>query len=1167
MEPSEIGRFGTLRLMKRLEPDTSIASFPIDDETVTFGRDPTCSVRLYYSSVSPLHAKIIFQDRKAFIVVLGLDGVHVDGCPVLPSSNPALPTTVPISNNSEIEIHTKRFIFTYPPKEMRAALDMSPQKDIPMTPGTRRKMLRMSMIQSAEVFTPRPSKDPMENLRILQSPFKRRAPSPLKQQYNTQPTAPTGEDDEVEEEIVLVDGNCPHVVEEEKDLVILESVEVEVPPLHPSPPTPLRLGAFGRPANSQGSSANPYQTPRRKLGRLSLHRAVLIRSAQRAVLKHDIEREEEEQEEKEVEEFIAEEVEGLIEEDEEYQQHDGTTSEDQGENGHVPQTIDQPSGWRTSLGLVKGFSWPFRSSSAAPEEKEEDEEVGLEGDYDEAQMNVDQELPPSSDSVPESALDSDPTTPVAKDETILPAPRSWGSFLTPQAGHAPTSIGVGRGAGQNSFSGVVAPSPGLGGPRRVRIEPKWKVTDIIVPLPNEEEIKQEEQASSIPVVSCRMQITEEERQAIRERRRSALTTPDPYFGGQVPGLGARRLSNAPGASPAPLPSLLATGTRSISPVKSQPFSPTKLAVHAGEQSGSEEEEDTRSLLDKMKQTVEVMKRRRSVGSLWGGDDEGKLDQEVGHLEQSSAVNNQEEDMDESDKENDGAGDDVEMANTQQTAQDAGEAEPDTVYEEKVVANEKDEDAPADLPLPSLTRKSTNPQTPQLESLKHLFSQPKPNTIAATPAVQSMRHLFKNAPPTDTETPRMDDMRNMFLREERSGQVIATPTFEGVGEMMRTPLAYRAGTPDADAAQPAAKNDPPTTQKTSVAVASTATRRRTPRANVSTSKPPPTEPPPELEVLAEEGTAAGTSTRTQPPAAAQKNASGPAPRKARLLRGRKPTPANDEPEATRARAPSRPNTEPKVGATRKIKAEPESEPVVPKRPPSRARATPIPEVTVETRSLRSEPSKARSRASAKSTPSTGETGTSDAPAKSTRAARKGVTTSAPRDASGRTTPSQPVRTADEDDHDPLDSIGETEDVPALKRKTRTAAVPRVKQEESDSAAAGVAAGPAGRKRAATLATSKPPVSAPTTRGKASAATRKKAPPVVTTKALPETSSESGMDKENTPSREDDDTSGQDAAGSAPKTTRGKRSATVSKPREVEKDDSAKPRTTRATRSRT
>ena len=64
MEPSEIGRFGTLRLMKRLEPDVSVASFPIDDETVTFGRDPSCSVRLYYASVSPLHAKVIFQDRK-----------------------------------------------------------------------------------------------------------------------------------------------------------------------------------------------------------------------------------------------------------------------------------------------------------------------------------------------------------------------------------------------------------------------------------------------------------------------------------------------------------------------------------------------------------------------------------------------------------------------------------------------------------------------------------------------------------------------------------------------------------------------------------------------------------------------------------------------------------------------------------------------------------------------------------------------------------------------------------------------------------------------------------------------------------------------------------------------------------------------------------------------
>jgi len=129
-------------------------------------------------------------------------------------------------------------------------------------------------------------------------------------------------------------------------------------------------------------------------------------------------------------------------------------------------------------------------------------------------MDVDAEFPPSSDSVPECALDSDPTNPVANDETVPLVSRPWGSFLTPQADRVAPITGVGRGMGRNSFSGIAAaaPSPGLSGPRRVRIEPKWKVTDIIVPLPKEEEVKQEEQGSSIPVAVRRSQVTEEERQ-------------------------------------------------------------------------------------------------------------------------------------------------------------------------------------------------------------------------------------------------------------------------------------------------------------------------------------------------------------------------------------------------------------------------------------------------------------------------------------------------------------------------------------------------------------------------------------------------------------------------------------------------------------------------------
>ena len=58
MDSTEVGRYGTLRLMKRQEPHKVVASYPIDDEEITFGRDPSCSIRLYYESVSALHCKI-----------------------------------------------------------------------------------------------------------------------------------------------------------------------------------------------------------------------------------------------------------------------------------------------------------------------------------------------------------------------------------------------------------------------------------------------------------------------------------------------------------------------------------------------------------------------------------------------------------------------------------------------------------------------------------------------------------------------------------------------------------------------------------------------------------------------------------------------------------------------------------------------------------------------------------------------------------------------------------------------------------------------------------------------------------------------------------------------------------------------------------------------------
>lgn len=282
IDSSYVGRYGTLSLMKKGGSNVPIAHYPIDDEEITIGRDPNCSVRLYYDAISKLHCKVTFEDSKvrtrntvgeallklyqAFLAVYGTSGLVADGFPLFPTTNG--PTTVPLGNNAEIEIHHKRFIFTYPPKDLRAMVLATPEPD---RNGNRTKTLRMSMIASAMVFTPRPSQDPRENLRTLQSPLKPNYSSPLKPTHKEEP----------EEDIVLVETNHPSVVQDDEDnLVILESVQA---------PTPLQS-----PRRFLQFTPQPhqYQTPRRD-PRSSLHRAVLIRSAQRTAMKIEMQLEEE----------------------------------------------------------------------------------------------------------------------------------------------------------------------------------------------------------------------------------------------------------------------------------------------------------------------------------------------------------------------------------------------------------------------------------------------------------------------------------------------------------------------------------------------------------------------------------------------------------------------------------------------------------------------------------------------------------------------------------------------------------------------------------------------------------------------------------------------------------------------------------------------------------
>ena len=94
---SQIGRYGTLSLVKRAigksayggtntgNPNQIITSFGVDNASLTFGRNLTCDVRLYYPEVEGVHARVVWEDEgeknrpTATLHVLGESGVYVLG--------------------------------------------------------------------------------------------------------------------------------------------------------------------------------------------------------------------------------------------------------------------------------------------------------------------------------------------------------------------------------------------------------------------------------------------------------------------------------------------------------------------------------------------------------------------------------------------------------------------------------------------------------------------------------------------------------------------------------------------------------------------------------------------------------------------------------------------------------------------------------------------------------------------------------------------------------------------------------------------------------------------------------------------------------------------------------------------------------------------------------
>lgn len=127
-----------------------------------------------------------------------------------------------------------------------------------------------------------------------------------------------------------------------------------------------------------------------------------------------------------------------------------------------------------------------------------------------------------------------PITPPRR--TIVPR-RPLGNFMTPQVTRA-TDVGLAKGKGRmhgrysvggftpGGIHGAEASvGGGISGPRRVRVVEPWRVTDITVPIPDEEEEAREEEyvpdaapspAAHSPFVSPtkRERVTEEERKVI-----------------------------------------------------------------------------------------------------------------------------------------------------------------------------------------------------------------------------------------------------------------------------------------------------------------------------------------------------------------------------------------------------------------------------------------------------------------------------------------------------------------------------------------------------------------------------------------------------------------------------------------------------------------------------
>ncbi|KAL5514598.1 hypothetical protein ACEPAG_1914 [Sanghuangporus baumii] len=669
-DPAEIGKYGTIRLLRRREPTGVVAAYPIDDEEVSFGRDASCSVRLYYPEVSPLHCKIVFDERKAFLQVFGGSGVIVDDCPVYPIKSailggPSTTVTVPLPNGSIFEIHKKRFMFNYPPKALRPQL---------FTPATmRRKSIRMSLVQSAQVFSPAPSPRPRENLRVLQSPLK--LPS-------------TGAP------VRLVDGDHPRVYEEEQDLIILEDIERQLNGYHPNrvvPSSPTRLQNL--PPVRQGLP----QTPRRR-SQPSLHRAVLIRSAQRTA-------------------FVRETHEHMQQQQSSHPdtQFEEIDLEERDAEGEDEDSDDEKEEEDEVVNSILDISEESEGDVTDQQEKEmtlgsgdEDEEMpqANEQDITEAQKEF----------LEEENEEGRFTTPLQVSRTL-----HLGAFKTPQPG-----LFAIKANGQNvrRKTGPQRPPPGFRFSLASGLDSKSTM------------IKEEDMDQDMPEFKARLtsptkrrEISEEERKAILERRKSALKIPDPEIGESIHKVGE-------------------CGTSALPPSLPPPTSPFKtLSSHI------DEGEDTQVVLQRMQ--AQVAERRASLSPTRpriARENDGMIPSSPTKAFSLLAA----------------------AARFKSPVRELPEFETEMMKE---MQNQTPKHDSMDVDVVAGVHKSDDRRN--VERIESIDENTQPTyKQLQTPHLDGVREMLRS--PKLLQTPRMDGVRQLFV-EQRTQE---TPDLDGIGDMMR-----------------------------------------------------------------------------------------------------------------------------------------------------------------------------------------------------------------------------------------------------------------------------------------------------------------------------------------------------------------------------------------------